>query len=765
MKRILYSALTVIVLSGLSATTVAFAAEETDMVDIIVQTSGSTADLAEKILALGGSVNVSYRNLDAVAATIPISELGNLKRAEGITKVERDRMMYLTDLPAAGKESVGLRAIEVEDMTGVNLGPSEIDVYGSFEIPGGYANFLYTGAAKIWNDTFAGDGSIVAVVDTGTVPNTCLAQAVIGAPGFPDGYNAVGDGFPATDPGNHWHGTVVGGTIASNCALDFTGAPNHPIYKAQEPYLGWPVDYVPLLGQAPLAKIYPVKVFPQDGGGAPTSQILEGLDHILTLKKNGVLDIDIVNMSLGGPTGWDGHDAYDKFIDILEHTNMLVVASAGNDGPIPNTVGSPATSFGSLSVAALDYPDSSRTLFEYLGLAYLGTPGQGLIMRPTDEVRIANFSSRGPLSDGRPGPEISALGFYNFHQGPTGSFMWVTGTSFAAPTVAGVAALLNAWHEAQGYETDPFALYAVLLDSANPDVVGEPWSNPQAQGFGVVDASVAFDKWSTDTFGWPSMWPGRLEKNILGEPEFKQTQVWESDLITVGASEPFDAVFEIGKHTSKVTIEVFDIDIPDNSSYAFWGNALEAHVQTAKRSAYGHPLDILWYPSYGDAFDLVINDGPWTLLGGPWDYLPMEPGLMKLTLLGDFSNESPISFKVRVTRENFLKREAADRVAKQKITAGDSVFVPAEIPEGVETATFDLLWNRSWEKFPTNDLDMYIYDPDGFFVSFEGATSSSPERAIIADPMPGTWFVEIDPYEVHKPDQFQLYMTLEEAAP
>ncbi len=167
-------------------------------------------------------------------------------------------------------------------------------------VPQGYVNFLMTGAILAWEETNYGDGSIVAVVDTGTVPNTCLQHAVIGAPGFPDGYNATGDGVPATSSTNHWHGTHVGGVIASDCALDFTGNETHNVYRAVSAVLGWPVDFVPILGQAPGAQLYPVKVFPESGAGSPNSIIMAGLDHILTLKKDGLLDVDIVNMSLGG---------------------------------------------------------------------------------------------------------------------------------------------------------------------------------------------------------------------------------------------------------------------------------------------------------------------------------------------------------------------------------------------------------------------------------------------------------------------------------
>jgi len=55
-------------------------------------------------------------------------------------------------------------------------------------------------------------------------------------------------------------------------------------------------------------------------------------------------------MSLGGPTVYDGRDTFDRFILELWKANILVVASAGNSDPIPNTVGSPATDYNSIAV-------------------------------------------------------------------------------------------------------------------------------------------------------------------------------------------------------------------------------------------------------------------------------------------------------------------------------------------------------------------------------------------------------------------------------
>jgi hypothetical protein len=255
---------------------------------------------------------------------------------------------------------------------------------------------------------------------------------------------------------------------------------------------------------------------------------------------------------------------------------------------------------------------------------------------------------------------------------------------------------------------------------------------------------------------------GKLRPNVLGWRVRGRVQTWESEEITLAPSEPFNAVFAIGPYTSKVTIEVFDVVAPDNSDYAFWENSLEVHLQSAKRTAFEHPVGVYWYPRlYGSAFDIVVEDGPWTFWGIPWVDQPMEPGLMKLSLIGDYSNEAPVSFKVRITRENDKTRPQGDLVDRGWIKADDSLVVPVEIPNGVTKATFDLLWHRDWSRFPTNDLDMIVFDPAFNPVSFDGATSNAPERAIIGDPSPGTWWILVDGYEVHRPDKYKLYVKLE----
>lgn len=758
MKKLRLVAILVVLATSVWVPSVALAQGGGETVNLLIQVDGSTDALVSFIESIGGTVRFQYENVPVVAVTVPVDQREALGSFPGVALIEKDGMVFLPEDLEDEVHPLSYTVDATEELSLEAVDPTTVDLEA---LPEGYANFLYTGALWAWEDTNYGEGTIVAVVDTGVVPNVCLSQAVIGAPGFPDGYNATGDGVPATSPSNHWHGTHVGGIIASSCALSFPN-PNVPLYQAIYTYLGWGPDFVPIFGQAPEAKLYPVKVFPTSGAGVPTSIILDGLDHVLTLKKEGLLDVDIVNMSLGGPTLYDGRDTFDLFIRELTKANILVVASAGNDGPIPNSVGSPATSWDSISVGALDYAPSSRVLYEYLGLRSGLGAGQGMVMRPTDETRVANFSSRGPLSDGRAGPDISALGLWNFHAGPQNELRWAGGTSFSSPTVAGVAALLNAyWENVEGKETNPMVLRAALLKGADPDVVAEPWQGINEQGWGTVDAlgslQVLKDK------GWgraPFLRYSGLYPNVLFLPRMNRVEKWQSGLITLNPSESFDAVFAISDYTSKVTIEVFDITAPDNSDYAYWPNALEVHLQSAKRTAYPHPVEEYWYPFwYGDSFSIVVEDGPWTFADMPWTYQPMEPGLMKFSLIGDFSNEAPVSFRVRITRENFrqpLRRPIASSVIKQ----GDVVWVPVTIPEGVTTATFDLVWFRDWSKFPTSDIDMVIFDPDFNLASLDGATGNAPERAVITAPAAGTWWVYIEGYEMYKPDQFRLYLTL-----
>src|SRR5205085_5225213 len=64
-------------------------------------------------------------------------------------------------------------------------------------------------------------------------------------------------------------------------------------------------------------------------------------------------DMDVINMSLGSPFG-SKDDPSAVAATNAARAGVIVVASAGNEGPSPYMTGSPATALGAISVAATD---------------------------------------------------------------------------------------------------------------------------------------------------------------------------------------------------------------------------------------------------------------------------------------------------------------------------------------------------------------------------------------------------------------------------
>ena len=75
------------------------------------------------------------------------------------------------------------------------------------------------------------------------------------------------------------------------------------------------------------------------------------------------------------------------------------------------------------------------------------------------------------------------------------------------------------------------------------------------------------------------------------------------------------------------------------------------------------------------------------------------------------------------------------------------------VPAGVSQAVFELFWQQNWGRYPANDLDMFIFRPDGTLLLVAGvppgAGLNSPERAVVTDPAPGDWIVLINGFTVH----------------
>ena len=192
------------------------------------------------------------------------------------------------------------------------------------------------------------------------------------------------------------HGTHVAGIVAG------TGLASNGRYR----------------GVAPGADLYIAKVLDDEGNGR-MSDVMAGLDWAIAQQAQ------IVNLSLGSDVSCDGTDALSEACDAAVGKGLVVVVAAGNSGPGSRTVGSPGCAREVMTVGA-----------------------------SSDDDQVANFSSRGPTSDGRVKPDIVAPGVNIISARAAGTslgsgqvsefYTSLSGTSMATPHVSGVAALLLA---------------------------------------------------------------------------------------------------------------------------------------------------------------------------------------------------------------------------------------------------------------------------------------------------------------------------------
>ncbi|HDO19231.1 MAG TPA: hypothetical protein ENG74_00735 [Thermoplasmatales archaeon] len=325
------------------------------------------------------------------------------------------------------------------------------------------ANYVWGLRDKL-NRTITGKNVTIALIDTGvdyTHPDIAGSYA--------GGYDFVNnDPYPLDDNGHGTHcaGILVGSGNASNGTY---------------------------VGVAPDARLYVYKVLDNNGNGS-ISNIIAAIEKAVDPNGDGNVSdhMDIISLSLGiGGIEGNPDDPICRAVDNAVCEGVVVVTAAGNDGydfschrAVRHTIVSPGCARKVITVGASTHLEGSYpsggpdhvALYSGKGPSYLMTVKPDVVA-PGGDVNFyleetnphvydhGITSTRARLSSiGKP------LNLY---------YTKLSGTSMAAPHVAGAVALLLQKHP----DWDPFDIKAAIRYTAKD--IGYPLTD---QGFGRLDA-------------------------------------------------------------------------------------------------------------------------------------------------------------------------------------------------------------------------------------------------------------------------------------
>ena len=305
------------------------------------------------------------------------------------------------------------------------------------------------------NGAYDGSGVWVAVLDSGFYPNwrdyldESRVLADKGAAFVAANANSVPQQW---DVGSDPHGMAVAATIIGHRFVDAVDEGGWG-----EGFATGAAGVYAIPGIAPGAKVIPVKVC--DPTGCFQSAMNAGVDYVTSLKLANPGQPIVINMSLGGPRLERTEKAA---LDAAIAAGVVIVASAGNEGD--EGMGFPAAYEPVISVGAggwtgqwNEYPDKAWWLDD--------TAEAGV-----SNIFVANFSSRAlagqyldVVSAGRflllPYPcaqlykdgevtratevrTCAAKASPNNARAAPFEYLFMSGTSFSAPVIAGVVALM-----------------------------------------------------------------------------------------------------------------------------------------------------------------------------------------------------------------------------------------------------------------------------------------------------------------------------------
>ena len=746
MKRALKSL--VVVLVALAAWPMT-AADEPEKV--LIRGTKPYASIKSTVAALGGRVVHEFKYVDAVAAEVPRASLSALRAIIGDAGVSRDyeiaapKPIDLTARP--GRPEIVAEALDIHADAAEALDVSTLSQSGvepaAYLVNNGIAN-----VSGLHSAGFTGLGVTVAVIDSGMrpgFPHLTLDGSVVGCEDF------VLDALGCSNAGNNGHGTFVAGNDLRQRHVHVLPPPARcgiaVLAECPACFANPPMNtQIPMIGTAPRASIYALRVLPPTGG-TPTSRLIAAIERVIELRElydagdPAGRNITVCNMSLGGATVAAGRDLLDQATDALLDRGIVPVIAAGNAGPSSLTTGSPGSAANAITVGAASLPHNERILRR----VQFG-PVLGDLYRPFLGVQTAYFSSRGPNADGRPDPDVVSNGFGELRTGLRGH------SELHQPRVRDQFRITKRGGDRRR------AAPALPHRSGPPDSKRDhrvrrsggtqrwldgrrsgPWVRERRRGRAMIEAGTVPDLPGLSNYN-PSVKVNIERNTTLNVRDGSVTETATG----LKPGQRFDLLYRVQPNTRQVVIVLSNVMpiLPPEEQNQLFGDDILLTVHSAKTSSIGEGDYQVFTFTLGNTF--VVNDP--------------EEGIMRITVNGDWTNAGPID--ATISAFSIIDPVPVFTTAGS-IGNGDVVAIPIVVPAGTSAADFRLAWRENWGQYPTNDIDMYLVRPNGT-IDFSGASLNSPERVVVNAPAPGNWLIVIEGFEVAaRGDKYELRVALD----
>ena len=730
MKRVLL----VIVLVGIATTLSAQGRRS-----VLIRTAQPYDALVRTIEGAGGTVTHRFKHVSGIAADLPDSALAQIERLVGPDNIGRDEIIPLPEIVDPRGGAVGGEA-EADDVFVLD-GPAAGDV-----VPANYNfNATFTNVAPLHAAGRIGTGMVIAVIDTGYRP---VIQHVSPSRLISPGLNLVPGATepPAISNLNGTHGTFVSGMAAANIAFCFSTA-NRFVVVAEHygaaiatAQCAATARLITMIGSAPGASIFPIKVFPAAGGGAPSSRVIQAMEAAIDRRQQfdagepDGLNIQVANLSLGGPTNAAARDLSDQAVEALINADIVPVIAAGNEGFSSVTIGSPGTSFAALTVGAASSAQHEQIYRAQFSAPCSAAPLASVLAcakawRPDMNMQIADFSSRGPTHDGRVDPDVVANGSYSFSQGSgtAGTVNFGSGTSFSTPTVSGIAAVLR---QAVPTATARQVRNAVIMSA---DAERVPTADVNDQGAGFVNAAAALALLQSgqvpDTYAITG-----FTRNLKANMQHAGKQVYSGPTSLrfdgVRPAEVTDIPFVVNDHTAQLSVRIHSISaqLPPAQQNQFFSDDVFARIQSSRVHTDDYRAEVFLPAGSQQLFTFTRP----------------EQGIWRITPSGDWTNAGTVSYTVDIWTDN---EAFPQHTAKAKIDNGESHVYTIDVPAGTAALETRLEWKNMNGNYPISDIDVILTPPGGPVVN-TCSTARTPELCVVSNPAAGAWTATVVGFEI-----------------